>query len=72
MHQTSPQCFKKSVLDKAYSIPFHDGITDDASLVEAAGFPIHLIEGNRENIKITTQFDLLIAESCFNNKNYHV
>lgn len=58
----TPQCFKKSVLEKAYTIPFHDGITDDASLVEAAGFPIHLIEGNNENIKITSKFDLLIAE----------
>jgi 2-C-methyl-D-erythritol 4-phosphate cytidylyltransferase len=65
----TPQCFKKSVLDKAYSIPFHDRITDDASLVEEAGFVIHLVEGNSENIKITSKFDLLIAERFFELKN---
>lgn len=57
----TPQCFKKSVLQKAYTIPFHSGITDDASLVEEAGFPIHLVEGNEENIKITTPYDFKIA-----------
>ena len=57
----TPQCFKKSVLEKAYAIPFHTGITDDASLVEEAGFPIHLIDGNIENIKITNKMDLEIA-----------
>ena len=59
----TPQCFKKSVLETAYSLPFHDGITDDAGLVEAAGFPIHLVEGNNENIKITSKFDLQIASA---------
>lgn len=58
----TPQCFKKEVLLKAYEIPFHKGITDDASLVEEAGFNIHLVEGNEENIKITTPFDLRVAE----------
>lgn len=58
----TPQCFEKSVLQKAYTIPFHSGITDDASLVEEAGFPMHLIEGNEENIKITTPYDCKIAE----------
>lgn len=58
----TPQCFKKEVILKAYEIPFHNGITDDASLVEEAGFSIHLVEGNEENIKITTPFDLKIAE----------
>jgi 2-C-methyl-D-erythritol 4-phosphate cytidylyltransferase len=57
----TPQCFKKEILQKAYEIPFHSGITDDASLVEEAGYSIHLVEGNEENIKITTQIDLKIA-----------
>lgn len=57
----TPQCFKKSVLENAYTIPFHARITDDASLVEEAGFPIHLIDGNIENIKITNKMDLEIA-----------
>ena len=42
--------------------PYNDGFTDDASVVEAYGHPITLVEGNRENIKITTPYDLKIAE----------
>ena len=58
----TPQCFKKSVLMKAYERPYHNSITDDASLVEEAGFTITTIEGNPENIKITSQMDLKYAE----------
>ena len=58
----TPQCFNKEVITKAYNIPYHSGITDDASLVEEAGYIIHLVEGNEENIKITTKLDLIIAE----------
>ncbi|MCR9171414.1 MAG: 2-C-methyl-D-erythritol 4-phosphate cytidylyltransferase [bacterium] len=59
----TPQCFEKSVLEQAYAQDYHDGITDDASLVEQNGEYIHLVEGNDENIKITTPMDLLLAES---------
>ena len=41
--------------------------TDDASVVEALGEKIALVEGNRENIKITTPFDLKIAEAILKN-----
>jgi hypothetical protein len=58
----TPQVFKAEVLKLAYEREFHAAITDDASLVEEAGYPITLVEGNEENIKITTQFDLKIAE----------
>ena len=54
----TPQVFESSLLVKAYKLPFHAGITDDASLVEEAGFTISLVEGNVENIKITTRVDL--------------
>ena len=54
----TPQVFERSLLEKAYKLPFHAGITDDASLVEEAGFTISLVEGNVENIKITTRGDL--------------
>lgn len=57
----TPQCFSAEVIRKAYELSYHQGITDDASLAEEAGFHIHLVEGNEENIKITTQLDLLIA-----------
>ncbi|MFT5860172.1 MAG: 2-C-methyl-D-erythritol 4-phosphate cytidylyltransferase [Flavobacteriaceae bacterium] len=57
----TPQCFKREILLKAYEQPFHEGITDDASLVEAAGHEIELVDGNVENIKITTHSDLKYA-----------
>jgi 2-C-methyl-D-erythritol 4-phosphate cytidylyltransferase len=37
--------------------------TDDASVLESAGEDIFLVEGNKENIKITTKFDLLVAKA---------
>jgi 2-C-methyl-D-erythritol 4-phosphate cytidylyltransferase len=57
----TPQCFSMDVLTKAYLQPFSPFFTDDASVVESSGFPIHLVEGNRENIKITNPEDLLLA-----------
>jgi 2-C-methyl-D-erythritol 4-phosphate cytidylyltransferase len=57
----TPQCFKKDVIQRAYENPYHSGITDDAGLVEELGMQIHLVEGNEENIKITTPYDLKIA-----------
>lgn len=59
----TPQCFHAAVLRQAYQQAYHDKVTDDACLVEELGFTIHLIESNEENIKLTTQFDLLIAET---------
>jgi 2-C-methyl-D-erythritol 4-phosphate cytidylyltransferase len=58
----TPQCFKKDILLVAYQKSFHEGITDDASLVEEAGYVIHLVEGNEQNIKITTPTDLRFAD----------
>ena len=58
----TPQVFQKEIIEKAYSIPFHEAITDDASLVEEAGFEVFLCDGNEENIKITTPLDLKIGE----------
>ncbi|MBQ1972769.1 MAG: 2-C-methyl-D-erythritol 4-phosphate cytidylyltransferase [Paraprevotella sp.] len=57
----TPQTFSISLLKKAYKQPYHSGFTDDASVVEALGHPVVLTTGNRENIKITTPFDLQIA-----------
>jgi len=59
----TPQTFQLPLLLRAYEQPFRDTFTDDASVVEALGHPITLVEGNRENIKITTPFDLTIAEA---------
>ncbi|MBL1280857.1 MAG: 2-C-methyl-D-erythritol 4-phosphate cytidylyltransferase [Fluviicola sp.] len=57
----TPQCFKKEVITAAYEQQYHKGITDDASLVEEAGYKIKTVEGNIENIKITNQSDLKYA-----------
>ena len=58
----TPQTFDIQLLKPANKQPYNDGFTDDASVVEAFGFDITLVEGNRENIKITTPYDLKIAE----------
>ena len=58
----TPQCFDIQLLKAANRQPYNDDFTDDASVVEAFGFAITLVEGNRENIKITTPYDLKIAE----------
>jgi 2-C-methyl-D-erythritol 4-phosphate cytidylyltransferase len=65
----TPQTFRLDILKKAYELPNCDRFTDDASIVEAAGFPIDLVEGLRENIKITTPLDLLLAEQIFKLKS---
>jgi len=58
----TPQCFKSDILKKAYTQEFQPSFTDDASVVQAAGYKIHTVKGNIENIKITEPSDLLIAE----------
>jgi 2-C-methyl-D-erythritol 4-phosphate cytidylyltransferase len=63
VHVQTPQCFIKEAIMKAYSLPFHHKITDDATLLEEAGFQIHCVPGNEENIKITTQIDLQFAQT---------
>ncbi len=59
----TPQVFDADLLKQAYSQPYTPQFTDDASVVEAWGVPVCLTAGNRENIKITTPFDLKIAKA---------
>lgn len=63
----TPQCFEANLLKNAYNQPYSEVFTDDASVVEKFGANINLTEGNIENIKITTPFDLKIAEVLLNN-----
>lgn len=58
----TPQVFRADVLRAAYCLPYDPRFTDDASVVEASGVAVHLVPGNRENIKLTTPMDLLLAE----------
>ena len=64
----TPQVFDAELLKQAYNQSYTPHFTDDASVVEALGVPVVLTAGNRENIKITTPFDLNIAtallDSC--------
>jgi 2-C-methyl-D-erythritol 4-phosphate cytidylyltransferase len=58
----TPQCFQVSDLKKAYQQTFQEEFTDDASVAEAAGQKIFLVEGDPLNFKITTKTDLEVAE----------
>jgi len=59
----TPQVFHLQLLAKAYNQPYSSAFTDDASVVEALGEEVFLVEGNRENIKITTPFDIKVANA---------
>ena len=63
----TPQTFDIQLLKAANRQPYNEGFTDDASVVESYGHQITLVEGNRENIKITTPYDLKIAECIMHN-----
>ena len=65
----TPQVFNATALRKAYEQEFSAAFTDDASVAEAAGYTIALCEGERENIKITTPADIIIAEAIINADN---
>jgi 2-C-methyl-D-erythritol 4-phosphate cytidylyltransferase len=61
----TPQVFRRDVLERALAQP-HDVLaaaTDDASLVEAMGGTVRLVESPRENLKVTTPDDLRLAEA---------
>ena len=53
--------FRSEVIKAAYKRPYEQKFTDDASVVEAAGYRINLVDGLRYNIKITTPEDLELA-----------
>ncbi|WP_026632828.1 2-C-methyl-D-erythritol 4-phosphate cytidylyltransferase [Dyadobacter alkalitolerans] len=58
----TPQTFRLDWMQQAFAVDYNDQFTDCASVLEAAGYPIHLIPGAYENIKITTPEDLRWAE----------
>ena len=58
----TPQVFDGSLLKKAYEQPYQPGFTDDGSLLESMGIPVHLVEGDPSNIKVTLPGDVEIAE----------
>lgn len=63
----TPQIFTAEILKKAYETEFSPLFTDDASVVESIGVRVHLTDGEVTNIKVTTPFDLQIAELLIKN-----
>jgi len=68
----TPQTFLSNIILPAYQTPFHESFTDEASVVESAGGDVHLVEGEVNNIKITTPLDLAIAEKLLNPPHHPV
>lgn len=58
----TPQVFTSEVVMKSYDLGYRETFTDDASVCEAAGYTMHLSQGNKENVKITTPDDMIYAE----------
>ncbi len=59
----TPQTFKTEIIKSAFQQNYSDKFTDDASVLEAFGETIYLVDGNHENIKITYPEDLIVAKS---------
>ncbi len=57
----TPQTFLSAVLLPAFHTVYQDCFTDEATVVEASGKPVHLVDGDHQNIKITRPADLIIA-----------
>jgi len=67
----TPQVFKGEVLKMAYMQKYDENFTDDAGVVEALGYQINMVEGNKENIKITYPCDLDIASEWLKKNSDH-
>ena len=61
----TPQVFPADLLKNAYETPYREEFTDDASVAEDDGIQIKLVEGDEKNIKITTPFDLELADFLY-------
>ena len=59
----TPQVFRADLLRRAYKRPYNPDFTDDATVVEASGAAVELVEGEALNLKITTHDDLAMAEA---------
>lgn len=61
----TPQTFDINLAKRAFDQPYKEAFTDDASVIESLGCQVAMVEGNRENIKLTTPFDLVIGEALY-------
>jgi 2-C-methyl-D-erythritol 4-phosphate cytidylyltransferase len=67
----TPQVFSLALIKKSYSDGYAPEFTDDATVAEKSGYPVCLVEGNRENIKITTEDQLHYAETLLGCDRQH-
>ncbi|MCX6225004.1 MAG: 2-C-methyl-D-erythritol 4-phosphate cytidylyltransferase, partial [Bacteroidia bacterium] len=65
----TPQMFELNKLKAAYVQDYEDAFTDDATVWEKAGNLVHLVEGQADNIKITTKDDLVVAEALLQGRH---
>lgn len=65
----TPQTFQSSIILPAFEQPYQDSFTDEATVVEASGKEIFLVEGDYSNIKVTRPIDLIIAEKLMDNRS---
>ena len=68
----TPQTFHSKILLQAYKIDYKDKFTDEASVVEAFGLKVNLIDGEETNIKITGPADLMFAEKIISDSTYFI
>ncbi len=59
----TPQTFKASLLKQAFEQEFNEAFTDEATMLEYISIGVHFVEGHRNNIKITTPEDMIVAEA---------
>lgn len=64
----TPQTFHSKILLPAFQIDYKDKFTDEATVVEAFGMKVTLVEGEEENIKITQPVDLVVAEKILESR----
>ncbi len=68
----TPQTFRADILLPAFQQEYTNAFTDEATVVEAYGAQVYLIEGEKRNIKLTTPEDMMIAEIMLREKEEHV
>ena len=59
----TPQVFQISLAKQAFAQEYNEAFTDDASVIESFGHSVAMVDGNRENIKLTTPYDLSVAQT---------
>lgn len=65
----TPQVFLSAILLPAFNIDYKDKFTDEASVVEAFGMKVQLVEGEEDNIKITRPIDMMLAEHILSQRS---